>query len=358
MRHEAPRRGPVRLVPGAAGAAVENAAGGAAEQAADLAIPHDPAGRRVPVIALAERVLVVGAAEIVVQAEQRQHDDDDAAMAVHDRLGQAGGAAGIDDPERVIERQPHRLERVDRGARPCGDVGEQGVRCGRSCGVAVQNHMLDARQRSPQLGDDVLAIMPASGIGDGVAGDQHLWLDLLEAVDHGGRGHVGRADAPDRADAGAGEKRNDGFGDVRQIGRDTVAGLDALVLQMQRERGRLALELRPAGLAELAVLAAADDRGQAGGMRGVDMPEHLPCVVHLRARKPDRARHLALGDDGRKRRRRLQIVIVPDAAPEPVEIAHRPLPHLLVIREGEAALRGEPVAVEGDLGDEGSGHWV
>ncbi len=309
-------------------------------------------------ITLAERVLVVGAAEIVVQAEQRQHHDDDAAMAVHDRLGQAGGAAGIDDPERMIERQPDRLERVDRSPRSCGDIGEQGVRCGGRACLAVQDDMCEARQRSPQLGDDVLAIMPASGIGDGIAGDQHLWLDLLEAVDHGGRGHVGCADAPDRTEAGAGEKRDDGLGDVGQIGRDAVAGLDALVLQMQRERGRLALELRPAGLVKLAVLAAADDRGQAGGMRRVDMPEHLPRIVHLRAGKPDRARHLALGDDGCKRRRRLQIVIVPDAAPEGVEIAHRPLPHLLVIREGEAAMRGEPVAVEGDLRDEGSGHFV
>ncbi len=193
--------------------------------------------------------------------------------------------------------------------------------------------------------------MPAAGIGDGIAGDQHLRLDLLEAVDHGGRSHVGRADAPDRADAGARQKRDDGFGDVGQVGRDPVAGLDALLLQMQRERRRLAPQLRPARFVELAVLAATDDRGQAGGVGGLDMPEHLPRIVDLRAGKPHRARHLALGDHGRKRRRRLQIVIVPDAAPEAVEIAHRPLPHLLVIREGKATLLGEPVAVEGDLGN-------
>ena len=39
---------------------------------------------------------------------------DDSAMAVHDRLGQAGGAAGIKDPQRVIEGQPFGLERRDR----------------------------------------------------------------------------------------------------------------------------------------------------------------------------------------------------------------------------------------------------
>ncbi|MHC2279916.1 hypothetical protein ACVME8_006559 [Bradyrhizobium diazoefficiens] len=208
LRHEAPQRGPVRLVLGAAGAAVEDAAGGAAEQAADLRIPHDPAGRRVPVIALAERVLVIGAADVVVQAEQRQHHDDDAAMAVHDRLGQAGGAAGIDDPERMIERQPGRLERVNRGACPGDNIGEQGIRRGRRTGLAVQDDMRDRGQRSPQFGDDVAPIVPPAGIGDGVAGDQHFGFDLLEAVDHGGRGHVGRADAPDRANAGGREERD------------------------------------------------------------------------------------------------------------------------------------------------------
>src|SRR6476659_9614628 len=88
------------------------------------------------------------------------------------------------------------------------------------------------------------------------------------------------------------------------------------------------------------------------------MAEHLAGVVDLRAGKPDRAGHLALGDDGRERRRRLQVIIVPDAAPEAVEIADRPLPHVLVAREGKAVLRSEPVAIEGDLGNERSSHCV
>jgi hypothetical protein len=305
------------------------------------------------VIALAERVLVVGAAKIVVQAEQRQHHDDDTAMAVHDWLRQAGGTAGIDDPERMIERQPGRLERVDLRAGCCDNFGEQGVgRCGRG-GLAVQDDVLDRRQRPPQLGEDVFAIVPAAGIGDGVAGNQYFRFDLLEAVDHGGRGHVGRAQAPDRADAGARQECDDGLGDVGQIGGDAVAGLDAFFFQMQRERSRLAPQLRPARLAKPAVLATADDCGQAGGVSRVHVAEHLPGIVDLRAGKPDRAGHLALGDHGGKRRRRLQIVIVPDGVPEPVEIAHRPLPHLLVAVEVEAALLGEPGAVKGDLGNEG-----
>src|SRR3569623_709869 len=61
---EAPQRGPVRLVLGPGRADVEDAAGGAAEEAADLAVPHDPAGRAVPMVALAERIGVIGAAGV------------------------------------------------------------------------------------------------------------------------------------------------------------------------------------------------------------------------------------------------------------------------------------------------------
>ncbi|MGY3467503.1 hypothetical protein ACVW0I_004374 [Bradyrhizobium sp. LM6.11] len=180
---------------------------------------------------------------------------------------------------------------------------------------------------------------------------------MKRSITAGGR-HIGRADAPDRADAGARQERDDGLGDVGQVGSHAIAGLDAFFFQMQRERCRLAAQLRPARLFKLAVLAAADNRGQAGGVGRVHMTKHLPGIVDLGAGKPDRAGHLALGDDGLERRRRLQIVIIPDAAPEAVEIAHRPLPHVLVAGEGEAALLGEPGAVEGDLGNESCGHCV
>ncbi len=56
--------------------AVEDAAGGAAQQAGRPGVPHDPAGGAVPVIALAERVGVVAAADVVVQRAQRAGHDD------------------------------------------------------------------------------------------------------------------------------------------------------------------------------------------------------------------------------------------------------------------------------------------
>ncbi|MCY1234804.1 hypothetical protein D9M72_473950 [compost metagenome] len=65
--------------------------GGAEQQAGDLRVPHDPAAAAVPV----EDVI---RAEVVVERHQLELLDDDAAVAMHDRLGHAGGAGGIDDP--------------------------------------------------------------------------------------------------------------------------------------------------------------------------------------------------------------------------------------------------------------------
>ena len=106
--------------------------------------------------------------------------------------------------------------------------------------VAVDNDMRDRRKRRAQLLDHVAAIVAPPGIGHAVACDQDFGLDLLEPVDDGGRGHIGRADAPDRADAGGGEKGDHGLRNIRQIGCDAIAGAHALRLQMDRQRGGLA----------------------------------------------------------------------------------------------------------------------
>ena len=107
---EAPQGGPVgctlvalRVHRRASRAAIKNATGGPGEQAAELGVPHHPASGAVPVVAFAQRVGGAAAPNVVVQALQRQRHQHRAAMTVHDRLGQAGGAARVDNPQRVIE---------------------------------------------------------------------------------------------------------------------------------------------------------------------------------------------------------------------------------------------------------------
>ena len=74
-------------------------------------------------VALAQRVAGVAAANVVVQHLERQRHDDRAAVAVHDGLGQTRGATGIDDPQRVVKWQPERLKlhnfKVISGCSPC-----------------------------------------------------------------------------------------------------------------------------------------------------------------------------------------------------------------------------------------------
>ncbi len=115
---EPPQRGPVRrlaLSVGAMGAAsqtaVENAAGGTEQQAGDLDVPHHPAGRAVPVVPLTQAVGQVTGSDVVVQADEPHRNQRRAAMAMHDGFWQSGRAAGIDDPQRMIERHAGRFER-------------------------------------------------------------------------------------------------------------------------------------------------------------------------------------------------------------------------------------------------------
>ena len=81
-----------------AGIAVVDADGGSQQQAADLGIPHDPARRgepQVPVIRL----------QVHVQALALQPFQQGAAMAVHNGLGHAGGAGGINHPQGMVKGQ-------------------------------------------------------------------------------------------------------------------------------------------------------------------------------------------------------------------------------------------------------------
>ena len=79
------------------GAAVVGHHGRPGQQAAREEVPHHPAGRGVP-----EKH--VPGPQVLVEREGLEMLQDDAAVTVHDRLGQAGGARGVQHPQRMIER--------------------------------------------------------------------------------------------------------------------------------------------------------------------------------------------------------------------------------------------------------------
>ena len=204
----------------------------------------------------------------------------------------------------MVERQPQRLERLNgivvagRDLRHVGPGDQRLQRCIARTEIAMHDQMRDCRQRGAQLGHDAGAIEVAAAVSDAVAGDQDLGLDLLEAVQHGVGAHVGRTEAPDAADARHRQEGDDGFRDVRQVRRHAVAGLHALLLQMQGQGSDLAPQFRPAQLAVLALFVAADDGRKAGAMGLVHVAKDLAHVVELRSFEPLRARHLSLGQHG------------------------------------------------------------
>ncbi len=215
--------------------------------------------------------------------------------------------------------------------------------------------MTERGQGGAHLGHHTEAVEIAPAVGHAVAGDQHHRVDLAEAVEHGVGAHVGRADAPDRADAHRGQKGHHGLGNVGQVGGDAVAGPHAGFLQVQRQRGHLTPQLGPRQLVLLPLLVAADDGGKARRVRRPHVPEHLLRVVGLRAGKPFGARHHVLLQHRGVRGGGLQVKVVPDALPEGVQLGDRPAPQVVIVLEGQPARVAQPVLVQADLGDEGRG---
>ena len=228
-------------------------------------------------------------------------------MSMHDGLGQAGRAAGVDNPQGMVERQPQRLEGpccriVARNRLGEGHMDQCRVGPAQRAQMVEHQQMTHRRQRRAQLRHHRQPVLVPTTVGHAVTGDQHRGFDLAEAVEHGVAPHVGRTDAPDAADADGGQKGDHGLGNVRKIGHDPVSRLHALGLQVQGQGGHLPAQFRPGHLARRTVaqaaLVVADDGRHGGRMGRVRMAQHLTGVIELRPDKPARAGHLALGQDG------------------------------------------------------------
>ena len=84
--------------------------GRAREQPARQVVPHHPAGGGVP-----EEDII--RPEILMEGEHLEVLKHDPAVTVHDRLRQAGGARGVQHPQRVAKRNLGELGRPGRIAR-------------------------------------------------------------------------------------------------------------------------------------------------------------------------------------------------------------------------------------------------
>ena len=217
--------------------------------------------------------------------------------------------------------------------------------------------MFHTGQCLTQFADHRVAFQVFAAVSDTVHRDQHLGCDLLEPVNDSVRAHVRRAHAPNAANADHGQKRHHGFCNIRHVHSDTVAGLHALRLQMQRQRGRLAFQLGPAEFSALPFFVVADDGQHACGVCSFNVAQHLLGVIHFRAGKPARARHGVALEHGGVRCGRLQLQIIPSGLPKSFNVSDRPAPHGLVIIKMQLAVFGQPLLVQADLRDKRRIGW-
>ena len=314
----------------------------AGEEDADEEVPHHPAGRREP----EDAVAFLG---VHVEVQLLQVLEQDAPVPLDDRLRQAGGPRGVEDPERVVER--HLLEGefgtcariaqfvpADRVLEPA----EVGLRVH----VGEDHRVLEGRHLALEPRDNVEPVEVAAAVAVAVDREEDLRLDLREAVDDARGAEVGRAARPDRADRGGGREGDDRLRDVRHVGDDAVAAAHAEAAEARRDGRDLLAQLAPGDLLHLgAHLGGAEDRHLAG----IAVAEQVLGKVQLAAGEPLRARHRAVGEDLVVRLRCLNFEVVPDRGPEVLELVHRPAPELVVVRELSPALGREPAHVAGHL---------
>lgn len=200
--------------------------GGAGHQGGGLPVPHHPA-------AGGEVEEAVVRAHVAVQHKLFGVVNQQAGGAVHDALGFAGGAGGVEDVNRVI--------RVDWGKGRCLTFsGFQGIVPGGDhlagdrgfiWQLRYADHHFQGRQASDQFGKVVLAGKHLSAIAVAIHHDQRGGFDLAEAVVDGTNAEVRRRGAPDGAQAGGGEHAHKGFVAVGDHASHAVALLDAFAAQ-------------------------------------------------------------------------------------------------------------------------------
>ena len=300
-------------------------------EAAQQPVPHHPAER-------GEVEHPVALADIGVQAMLLQVRQQRAARAVDDAFRLPGGAGGIEDEERAVERPAVPGDRAGREAageflqqhrlRHCGNVRLRGE-------IGDDDHRLDRRQAGGGLGELRADVVAAAGIFVAVHGEQDARLDLAEAVQQAGRAEVGRARGEDRAARRRRRHDGHGFRHVRQPGGHPVALADARRRQRLGEARGFSAQAVARPATPQPVLAPENYR-----RRPAPQPQQVLRIIEPRAGEEARARHAApVLDPGRRALVADNAGILPEQVPEGLRLRDRPAVQGGVIVGAGALLR-------------------
>ncbi len=259
----------------------------APRQRRDQPVPHHPAAGR-------EVEGPVARPDVAVQQVLLGVRQKGAARAVHQRLGRARRAGGVEDVERVVEGQLLELRlgllarRASHELLPGDDLGRlwrgrTGVREGdRPAGRRAEG--------SGEAVDGGRGVEPLPAVAVGRGREQQLRLELREASGCGVGAEVGRAGGEHRPQAGAGQQQDDRLGDVGGERRHGVPAAHPGGAQPALHGRHLAAQLAEAELGRLAALDDADDRGLVGIAQGIGV-EQRPGVVERGSLEPAGERH-------------------------------------------------------------------
>src|SRR5581483_3040199 len=127
-----------------------------------------------------------------------------------------------------------------------------------------------------------------------------------------------------------GEKGDERLGDVREVGDDAVAPLDAQAQQARPRPRDLLAQVAEGELDRVASLRARDD---GDGARVLGPAEHVLGVVQPRTGEPLRAGHLPRAEHALVRHVRADPEVLPQRGPEPLEVGDRPAEEVVVVVE-------------------------
>ena len=266
-------------------------------------------------------------------------------MSVHDRLGEPGRARGVQDVERVIERD--RLEREGFAPReelfPGEGAGE--TRLFEVCAeVGEDDRRFERRKLALELSDLLRAVDFPRAVAIPVDREQQLRLDLADAIGDSARAELRRTGGKDGANRRGREQRHQSLGHVRKVGDDPISLFDAEAAKPSRRAADGVGEVRAAPDHVFhAGLRSGDDGRPAGSAR-----EGGLRVVERGAGKPSPARHPSIREDLARVVAGENLEVVSNRPPELLDLGHRPGPERPVSVEVEAARAPQEIEVRAD----------